>query len=118
MTDACYYIYMLNKINRVNTETFNDVMEKGRVAHSDNFYIKSLSADSDRRFSIAVPKKIVKSAVRRNLFKRKVKSILKEVMGDFPTGDYIIFFKSGALVLDQENIKSEILKLASLSKAY
>jgi len=105
---------MLSHSKKIGTQLFKDVLDKGKTYHFTFFSIKvlKLSTNNKSRFTIIVPKKVVKKAISRNLIRRRFFNIIKEVYKDFPTSLAIIFFfKKGSEELKFEEIKKEIIKV-------
>lgn len=72
---------MLSSKQKVNKALFKTLMEKGRNYHSAGFSLRVFfdSKQTLAKFSVVVPKKIEKSAVKRNGIKRRV----YDVVGSF-----------------------------------
>ncbi|MDA8611254.1 ribonuclease P protein component [Candidatus Pacebacteria bacterium] len=107
---------MLSKRDRITTERFKDIIENGKTVRSAVLYTKLLP-NKIHRFSVVVPKKVVKSAVRRNLLKRKIVASISNNWENFVPADYIIFateqvIGSNGVVLDNI-IKDLAEKVAS-----
>ena len=68
---------MLAKKNRLDKKLFDQVFENGRTYHSNSLYLKLMELPNEKKFSVVVPKKVVKGAVRRIFLKRKIYNILK-----------------------------------------
>jgi len=70
------------------------VFQTGKKIHSDGFFVSYKQGDEygPARFAAVVPKKVEKSAVRRNRYKRKALHHIKKL--DLPkTGVYVIVYK-------------------------
>lgn len=104
---------MFNKTKRVGRKEFELILKKGRVEHGDFLYIRYLLKERGRKFSIVVPKKMVKSAVGRHFLRRKIISILKSVEEKFPEGYFIIFTKKDILNKESSEILGDINKILS-----
>jgi ribonuclease P protein component len=65
-------------------------MEKGRVTHSSFFWLRSLKSEGKSRFSAIVPQKAVKTAVGRNLLRRKMYEAIKIIISDIQPGHEIV----------------------------
>ncbi len=65
---------MIPARQKVNKALFKTLMEKGRSYHSGGFSIRVFFAPNGKgaKFSVVVPKKLEKSAVKRNAAKRRV----------------------------------------------
>lgn len=110
---------MLPKHKRLTKKEFNEVFEKGQPIHSDFLFGKVLKTKkpTDSKFSVSVPVKVEKKAVKRNLLRRRgyviLKNTLENIKNDFKI---IIILKKGAEKLDFEEYKREINKFLKKSK--
>lgn len=73
-------------------------------------YIKNLD---NKRFSVVVPRKVLKKAFQRNNLRRFVYNILRENINTFNTGDYIFIIKKAFNSSSKEELKKEILETVS-----
>lgn len=64
-----------------------------------------------RKYAVVISKKIEKSAVKRNLLKRRIFSILRQEMPKSFNGAVVIFPKKNYKDLSFSDIKKEILSL-------
>lgn len=107
---------MLPKKERLDTKRFDEIIASGRNINAGAFYLKALNNDS-LRFSVVIPKKVAKNAIKRHVFKRRVFNIIRENKALFPAGDYIVFANKEVLDMNveqiTENIKNMAQKLAS-----
>lgn len=93
-------------------EEFNDLITKGICAKNKYFvvYSKCNNLKYDR-FGISVGKKLG-TAVLRNKYKRKIRSIIDDYKKDYLNHkDYIIILRSRALVLSFQEMKQELYTL-------
>jgi len=106
---------MLSRSQKINTRLFKDILNKGKKYNSAYFFVKVLNnsdKSSQSRFTCVVSKKIIKSAVKRNLFKRRFFNIIKEIYTELPSSVMMIFFlKKGGEQLMYKDLKKEILKI-------
>ncbi|MDD2935226.1 MAG: ribonuclease P protein component [Candidatus Pacebacteria bacterium] len=113
---------MLNKKNRLTKEEFDIVFKNGFSKSSEYFHIKILETkNSDKKFGVAVSKKIIKGAIKRHLLKRRVYSIIRNSLENIPNGVFIIFFlkKEGSSINFKEtekDIKNIINNILSSKK--
>jgi ribonuclease P protein component len=70
---------MLSKANRLSVKEFDLVVKTGRESHSPFFTIKYIPA-SDFKFSPTAPKRIFKTAVSRNLIRRRVYGAVRDIL--------------------------------------
>jgi len=100
------------------------VMKRGRRLHSKRFVVWFLSSPENHfRVTVIVGKKCEKSAVKRNLIKRRtreaIRILLKEKFPNFPNLDMIFWIRhdNEAKSFDFHEIKKEIeIALSKLQK--
>lgn len=104
---------MIPSNRKVSSGLFKDLLVKGRSYHSPDFSIRVFVSGSEKaRFSVSVPKKVVKTAVGRNLIKRKVYSVIRGVLGGAAPGvRATISVKRDLSKESLENIKKDIVFL-------
>ena len=93
-------------------QLFSDVLKKGKPYHSPHMSLKVLHIPSAGKssFYFVVSGKIIKKAVKRNLFKRRGRSIAKSSGAN--SGYAGAFFaKKGAGALEFDEMKEEVLDL-------
>ena len=84
---------MLSKQNRVNKHLFSDVIKKGVSYYTQNISLKITNTTNTKpKFAVSVPKKEVKTAVKRNLLKRRIFSILEKTAMKTKLGFASVFF--------------------------
>jgi ribonuclease P protein component len=102
---------------KINTkQLFSDVLKKGKPHHSSHLSAKVLFIPEIGKsvFYFVVSKKIIKKAVKRNLFKRRGRHITRSQKTK--DGYIAIFFaKKGAGNLEYADYKTEILDLIEKS---
>lgn len=109
---------MLKKQNRLNKHFFTDVIKEGVSYRSQNISLKIVKTpDTKPRFSVYVPKKELKSAVKRNLLRRRAQSALRKIL---PKAGFnfnaVILLKKGALTLPYSKLEEEIIFLLRKAK--
>jgi len=109
---------MLKKKNKVNKLLFGVVVKRGSGYFSQNASLKVLkTVDSNCKFGVSVSKKEVKTAVSRNLLKRRVLSILQKIEPKIIGGFSCAFFlKKGALELPYQKLQDEMVFLLKKAK--
>lgn len=109
---------MLKKKNKVNAALFKVVIKKGSGYFNQNISLKIIkTADKGRKFGISVSKKELKTAVKRNLLKRRTLSILQKIEPKISAGFSCVFFlKKGALDLPYLKLQDEIVFLLKKAK--
>lgn len=93
-------------------QLFSEVLKKGKSSHSPHMSIKVLSMPDigKSKFYFVVSGKIIKKAVKRNLFKRRGRHITKSAKTK--NGHIAVFFaKKGVGNLEYPDFKEEILDL-------
>lgn len=71
---------MLPRIHRVDKDLGQEIFTKGKVFHGDFLYLKVYSKPGLARFSVVIPKKVARSAVVRNKFKRRINAVLSSLI--------------------------------------
>ena len=109
---------MLNKKKKVNTSIFKTIIKEGTSYFSQNISLRIVKKTSiGRKFGVSVSKKELKTAVKRNLLKRRVLSILQKIEPKTNTGFNCVFFlKKGALELPYPKLQDEIIFLLKKAK--
>ena len=93
---------MLLKKNRVDKKLFEIVLQKGKFVNSPNLSFKFFKNKDFvvPRISFVVPKTVVKSAVKRNLLRRRGYFVLRKYIEKIsPSITGVFFFKKGGLEL-------------------
>lgn len=105
---------MLPRSKKINTQLFKEVFDKGKIYHFNYFFVKVLKLNKEEKskFTVVSSKKITKTAITRNLLRRRFFNIIKEIYKELPSSIAIIFFlKKGAGNLKFEDLKQEIIKI-------
>lgn len=103
---------MLPKNSRINTVRFNEIIKNGKNIGFGPFYLKTLP-NQEARFAVAVPKKIVKGAIKRHFIKRRVFNALKTHKNLFPASDYVVFVNKEAIDLSNLEVSEKIKEIAN-----
>lgn len=105
---------MLKKSRRIPRSSFLAVLRQGKSFHSTHFSLKikrGIAGEEDS-FSFVISKKIIRTAVKRNVVKRRGYHVLRDVFGSIKKPYKGIFFvKKGAGELSFNELKKEILSL-------
>ncbi len=105
-------------VPRVPRELFQRVFEKGRSYHSPHFLLRVLQ-DGQRgqsAFGVSVSSKFAKTAVLRNLLKRRMRTIFREVSGAVKSSHVFIFsLKRGSEGLSFGELRKEAVELLKKS---
>ncbi len=103
---------MLPSSKRLSTPLFKKVMEEGKIFHSPLFLARLLKVEGVNRFSVAVPKKIAKTAVERNKIRRRFYSALR------PLDPKISPSVQGVFIVKAPVIKSSLAEISSELKSF
>ena len=105
---------MLSKKNRVSSKDVDLIFKSGKSISSLNFNFKFIKSPlGGWKISFIVPKSVAKSAVRRNLLRRRGYSVLKKI-NQSPLGIIGVFifkkYQDDPVVIENEikNIFSKI----------
>ncbi len=115
---------MLPRSKRLSVTLFTNVIANGKMVHSTLFTARILKTANPKelgaRFSVAVSKKIAKTAVERNNLRRRAYSSLRGIESRVPKGFHIVLLakqpllraKLPAITQDLENlfVKSGLIK--------
>jgi len=97
---------MFSRTKRLTTDAFDSVFKTGRSIHFPFFNIRFVKGGKNKRFAVAISKKIIKSSVGRHLLKRQIMNILKKEENCLPFGDFIFFVKKELILIDKKEFKS------------
>ena len=111
---------MLSKVKRTQRGLFSNILKNGVSFHSILISIKVLeNKDENSRFSFVVPKAISKSAVKRNLIRRRGYSIIKKHLKNIKNGYlYAFFVKKGAEKLKFTEFEDQIVGILKKMRVY
>lgn len=109
---------MLKKQNRVDKSLFKDIVRKGIGYYAQNISLKIIkNAGTKPKFAVSAPKKEIKTAVKRNLLKRRIFSILRKMSREIKTPFIcVVFAKKEALDLPRSKLEEEIVFLFKKAK--
>ena len=96
---------MLPKKKRVTKEIFQTIMEKGNIVSGSFFVFRYIKQDVPQ-YAFVAPKKVAKTAVRRNSLRRSGYNILR--LYNLKSNAGIFFYKKEALNSDNIEIKKDI----------
>src|SRR4051812_21797720 len=116
-------LYMLPRSKRLSVPLFTNVLANGSIVHSPLFtarILKTAQSKVDSRFSAVISKKIAKTAVERNKFRRRIYSGVAAVDKKVKPGFQIILMAKPTLTkallkeitadLEALFVKSNLLK--------
>ena len=107
---------MLPKKNRVDTKTVEKIFKGGKTLFSTSFAFKYIKTPNKKpRVSVLSPKNIAKSAVKRNLLRRRGYIALEKYINQFPAGIAgVVLFKKyqDNISIIQNEIKTVLTKIS------
>lgn len=85
---------MIPSSRKVGKDLFEPLMKKGRSFLSESFSARVMVGTTDlpARFSVVVAKKLEKSAVQRNTYKRRAYSLLRPFLDRVLPGTICVLF--------------------------
>lgn len=109
---------MLPTNRRINKASFKDNL-KGVVFHNQSLYLKLVNQIDlkSNQFAVIIPKKVKKTAVGRNLLKRRIFAViqnnLKNIKNSF---QYYFYIKKDLSSLSFSDLTNEVLDLLGKAK--
>ncbi len=102
---------MLPKNKRLTTHIVKDVLLKGKIYHGEHFLLRYLFSPEGKesRYAVIIPKKLVKTAVGRNAYRRRIYSILQQET--LPQYYLVALMLKKADKLEFDTLKTEITTL-------
>lgn len=107
---------MLSKKNRISYREFESLdFRLSNVYHSGcvSLRIFPLKSDSSKRVAFVVSKKVCKTAVGRNLLRRRGFSCVTPLLLSNLSGYFIFYFKKDAITMSYLDICNDILNVIS-----
>ncbi|MEX0919418.1 MAG: ribonuclease P protein component [Parcubacteria group bacterium] len=98
---------MLPKSKRIPRKAFKPLLDSKRYFNSEHFSVK-VADSKETKIAVSVSKKVSKSAVIRNKVRRRVYSILKDIIQIIKPNLYLIIVKAGAQNVKGEKLKKEL----------
>ena len=99
---------MLSSKKRLDRKEFDRFFASGKRFHSPSLMLVYTESPSFQASAVA-PKKIFKTAVSRNKFRRRVYDVYERLLREKAvTGAYITIAKAGAQNLDYDSLKAEL----------
>ncbi len=109
---------MLPRKNRVPKAFFEEILGKSLCVHTPlfSFRFKRLNQNTESSFAVVVSKKVAKTAVERNLLKRRIKSIVQDFLKNNPKKEKlnlggIFFLKKGVEKTKFFDLKAEVQRV-------
>lgn len=111
---------MLPKENRLNREKeIKEVLKKGKTFFLPEFIIKYDFNNKGTKIGFIISTKVDKRAVKRNLLKRQLRGIFKDMLSNIKNGySLLIIAKKSALELNNSDLKNKIVLALSKIKIY
>ncbi|MBU1018442.1 MAG: ribonuclease P protein component [Patescibacteria group bacterium] len=102
---------LAKKFKLREADNIKDILDKGKESKSRYFVVKYQSqSDHESRFAITISRKLEKSAVKRNRFKRQILEIIR--LNEVPKGlEIVILPRFAAIELDYKELEKELLYL-------
>ena len=101
---------MFSKKQKIERDKIRKIIKNPDFSFNNNLLNIKLSNNNidNNRFSIIIPKKVEKSAVRRHFIKRKIIKIIKE----FPlkNGYDFVFYIKNKTIVDHKDVFDSLLK--------
>ncbi|MCX6808326.1 MAG: ribonuclease P protein component [Candidatus Berkelbacteria bacterium] len=115
---------MLNKINRIRKDReYSQIFRRSKPINTGNMAVRILKSPDETaaRFGFVVSNKVEKRATRRNLLRRKMRAIVRDLIPSIRSGySIVVVFRSGYLYpYDYNQIKTDFeqcLRLANVLK--
>lgn len=110
---------MIPSSRKVPKDLFEILMKQGRSFSSESFSARVVvgAGGLPAKFSVVVAKKLEKSAVQRNTYKRRVYSLLRPFLDRVPLGTLcVLFLKKKANKSNLPNLAIEIESFLKKSK--
>lgn len=99
---------MLPKKERLSRQEFNRFFSLGKRTHSPAFQVV-YSPYAELHVSVVVPKKIAKSAVKRNKIRRRMYDIVRRYRAEVGVvGVFIFLVKPAVLTLSYQKLREEV----------
>ncbi|MFA7000183.1 MAG: ribonuclease P protein component [Candidatus Paceibacterota bacterium] len=96
---------MLSKKKRITKDIFQTILKKGNIV-SSSFFLFRYIKETSPRYAFVAPKKIAKTAVKRNSLRRIGYNILRSY--DLQSCAGIFFYKKEALTATNLDLKKDI----------
>lgn len=101
-----------NRLRR--SEDFKRAMREGKRAVSANLVMHQvlMTNSTPPRVGFIVPKRFVKKASARNLIKRRLRHLVREMLPDFPAGSLSVFsLRNDAQQLSFGQLRDQVMRL-------
>lgn len=107
---ACYYKAMLPKTERLRrAKDFALLSQKGRVVYSPFYALRLRSSQAATKVGFVTSAKIFRTAVKRNLAKRRMREVLRLLKNEWPKQlDLLFILKTEVLDAGFEELQSSV----------
>ena len=104
---------MFSKKHRLNTKEFEYTLAKGRVYRGRFFYVRIIKNNFGIiKVGVAVSKKIAKTSVKKNYYKRVLRHVAREAIGNLNLGfDIIIICNEDIKNRKFEDLREDAIQL-------
>jgi ribonuclease P protein component len=103
---------MFSKKYRLNSQDFDEVFGGGQKVFNKNFLLKHKDNNwGHSRFAVAVPKKQIKSAIKRHLLKRRFFAAIKETNFDEFNKDFVFILNQSLLSVEYNDLTEGLKEL-------
>ena len=105
---------MLPKSNRLKSdEDFKNVFKNGKTSENQFFRVKFLKNQKNlSRFGFIISTKLLKKAVSRNIFKRRLRVICRSLLQDLKSNfDIVIWPKTNSISLNYRDLADYLREL-------
>jgi ribonuclease P protein component len=102
---------MLRKNHRLSHSLFDTVFARGKSHHSPHFIKKSQPVDSwdDFAVSVVVPKKVARLATKRNLIKRRMYGLVRDLLPELHNPERsILILKRNPQDIPKNELRAEL----------
>ena len=105
-----YIASMFKKRHRLTAREFDQYFKSGRRVHSPAFTLIYHYAEGEYKVAMVVPKKVVKTAVKRNLLRRRLLHILRPIIAEHQ-GIFIFIAKKNAANGSVAELQAELTEI-------
>lgn len=106
---------MLPKKRRISRALFSDLLKERNFVYSEHFTLRFSFPKENTlsRIGVSVSKKVSKSAVKRNLIRRRSYAAITNILAPKSLGLFLLIAKPGAEKLKGDVLMKELVELFS-----